>query len=144
MILSADDDEDDRLLISRAFEKGVAPKELHFVSDGLEALDYLYRRGNYENPVASPRPDLILLDLNLPALNGREVLKRIKSVPEFKSIPVVVLSTSRSEEDILLSYSLGANSFVTKPETFQLLEKVLESFENYWFKAVTLPRRELA
>ena len=115
-ILVADDDPDDRLLAKHALEKSRLANDLRFVEDGEELVDYLYRRGKFADPRTSPRPGLILLDLNMPRKDGREALKEIKSDPKLRDIPVVVLTTSKADEDIARIYSLGGNSYITKPD----------------------------
>lgn len=112
---------------------------IHVVEDGVEAIDFLYRRGRF---AAAPRPDLIVLDLNLPRKNGREVLAEIKADAELRSIPVVVLSTSSAEEDILRSYDLHANCYVVKPVEFNHFVKAVQSISQFWFSVVTLPPEE--
>ncbi len=139
LILMADDDEDDCLMAKEAFEEAHVVNELRFVHDGQELMDYLKRRGKYADPAVSPRPGLILLDLNMPRKDGREALKEIKADPELRSIPVVILTTSRAEEDILNTYSNGANSFITKPVTFEGLVKVIREIDQYWFKISIVP-----
>ena len=138
-ILMADDDSDDCLLVSKAFEESRIHNNLVFVGDGEDLMDYLYRRGKYEEPDRAPRPGLILLDLNMPKKDGREALKEIKSDPDLREIPVVVLTTSKDEEDVLKSYNLGANSYITKPVTFKGLVDVVKSLGKYWFEIVELP-----
>ncbi|RJR14752.1 MAG: response regulator [Nitrospiraceae bacterium] len=135
----ADDDEDDRLMTKEAFEEARLANELRFVEDGEELLDYLYRRGAYSNPEDSPRPGLILLDLNMPKKDGREALSEIKADPELKQIPIVVLTTSKAEEDIYRSYDLGVNSFITKPVSFEGMVFVIGTLAQYWFQIVRLP-----
>lgn len=139
VILMADDDADDRLLTRDAFEKSRVLNELHCVEDGEALLEYLQRRGRFEDPASAPRPSIILLDLNMPRKDGREALREIKADPELRSIPIVVLTTSKAEEDILRTYNLGANSFITKPVTFQGLVEVVRVLGEYWFQIVELP-----
>jgi len=139
VILMADDDEDDQLMARDAFETNRLHNVLYFVKDGLELMDYLRRQGNFSDPSTSPRPGLILLDLNMPLMDGREALKEIKSDPELRSIPVVVLTTSSAEEDIIKTYEYGVNSFITKPVTFQGLVEVIKQTGIYWFEIVELP-----
>jgi CheY-like chemotaxis protein len=139
VILMADDDEDDRRLTTDALHHSHLANDLRYVEDGEQLMDYLYRRGKYLDPAASPRPGLILLDLNMPRKDGREALAEIKADPSLRSIPVVVLSTSKAEEDIHAAYDLGVNSFVSKPVTFEGLVRVMGSFANYWFQIVHLP-----
>ena len=137
----ADDDPDDRLLAKDALAECKLPGELHFVEDGEELLDYLHRRGKFTGgPHASaPRPGLILLDLNMPKKDGREALREIKSHPELRKIPVVVLTTSKADIDVAQIYDLGANSFISKPVTFDSLVKVMRILGNYWCDIVELP-----
>jgi len=138
----ADDDPDDRLMAREAWEEAHLKNQLRFVEDGRELLDYLYRKGDYLEPGAAPRPGLILLDLNMPRLDGREALLRIKADPDLRTIPVVILTTSAAEEDILRTYDLGSNSFITKPVTFDGLVEVLKSLGTYWLEIVCLPEAE--
>jgi CheY-like chemotaxis protein len=139
-ILICDDDEDDRLLTQQALEDAHISNALCFVEDGEQCLDYLYQRGRYAGETGlAPRPGLILLDLNMPKLGGREVLTVIKADPELRDIPVVVLSTSRYEEDIARSYQLGVNSFITKPVTFSGLVEAMNVLGRYWLEIVELP-----
>src|SRR3954451_19377265 len=120
-ILMADDDPDDRELTREAFDESRIANDLRFVEDGVELMDYLNRRGKYSNPADSPRPGLILLDLNMPKKDGREALQEIKADPKLRSIRVIVLTTSKAEEDVYRSYDLSAASFITKPVTFSSL-----------------------
>jgi CheY-like chemotaxis protein len=138
-ILMADDDPDDCLLVKRAFKTSKLCNDLRFVNDGEDLMDYLYQRGKYEEPDQAPRPGLILLDLNMPRKDGREALKEIRTDATLRDIPVVVLTTSRDEEDILRSYNLGANSYIMKPVTFEGLVGVVKSLGKYWFEIVELP-----
>lgn len=139
VILLADDDVDDRLLARDALAENRLANNLQCVEDGEELLDYLFRRGKYTDPATSPRPGLILLDLNMPRKDGREALKEIKSHPDLKKIPIVVLTTSKTEEDICRSYKLGVNSYITKPVTFSSLVEVMKALGRYWFEIVELP-----
>lgn len=138
-ILMAEDDPDDRLLAKEALEESLVANHIRFVENGEELMDYLKRRGKYADPESAPRPGLILLDLNMPRMDGREALRAIKSDPELRSIPVVVLTTSRAEEDILRSYDEGANSYITKPVTFDGLVEVMKTLRRYWFEIIELP-----
>jgi CheY-like chemotaxis protein len=138
-ILMADDDPDDCLLVSKAFKTSRLCNDLRFVSDGEDLMDYLYQRGKYKELDHAPRPGLILLDLNMPRKDGREALKEIKADPDLREIPIVVLTTSKDEEDVLKSYNLGANSYITKPVTFEGLVEVVRSLGKYWFEIVELP-----
>jgi two-component system, response regulator len=140
-ILLADDDEDDRKLAQDALAESQLANDLHTVEDGEELMDYLLRRGKYAALADSPRPGLILLDLNMPKKDGREALREIKADPSLRQIPVVVLTTSKAEEDIYRTYDLGANSFITKPVMFESLVKVMRELGTYWFEIVELPRR---
>ena len=138
-ILLADDDEDDRLMTRDALRDARLHNDLRFVIDGVDLMDYLHRRGRHAAPSSSPRPGLILLDLNMPRMDGREALEKIKSEPEFRSIPVIILTTSKAEEDIIRTYDLGVNSFITKPVTFLGLVDVMKVFTRYWLEIVDLP-----
>jgi CheY-like chemotaxis protein len=138
-ILMADDDADDREMAQEAFEESHVGNDLRFVVDGLDLMDYLKRRGKYSDPGNSPRPGLILLDLNMPKKDGREALAEIKADPGLARIPIVVLTTSKEEEDIMRSYELHANSYITKPVTFEALVRVLSAFGKYWLEIVELP-----
>jgi CheY-like chemotaxis protein len=139
-ILMADDDADDQLMAREAMEEAGLTNVLKFVEDGEELLDYLRRTGAYADPDSAPRPGLILLDLNMPRMDGREALREIKADPELRRIPVVVLTTSKSEEDILRTYDLGVNSFITKPVTFEGLVEVMKQLAHYWFEIVQVAR----
>lgn len=138
-ILMADDDPDDRMLTREAFEENRLMNDLRFVEDGEELMDYLYHRGKFVDPHESPRPGVILLDLNMPRKDGREALKEIRADADLRRIPIVVLTTSKAEEDILRSYEIGANSFITKPVTFDGLVAVVNSLNKYWVEIVELP-----
>jgi len=141
-ILMADDDEDDRLIAREALAESRLVNEIRFVVDGEDLMDYLRRRGRYGSPAAAPRPGLVLLDLNMPKKDGREALAEIKADPELRHIPVVVLTTSKAEEDVVRSYDLGVNSYITKPISFQGLVNVMKDLERYWFEIVELPPPE--
>ncbi len=138
-ILMADDDRDDCLLVKDAFVESRLLNDLRFVEDGEELMDYLYHRGKYAETDFSPRPGLILLDLNMPRKDGREALIEIKTDSDLRSIPIVVLTTSKQEEDILRSYDVGANSYITKPVTFKGLVDVMKTLGRYWLEIVELP-----
>jgi CheY-like chemotaxis protein len=138
VILMADDDADDRLLTQDAMTDARVINDLHFVTNGEELMDYLYRRGRYADMATSPRPGLILLDLNMPKKDGREALQEIKADPNLRRIPVVILTTSKAEEDIYRSYDLGANSFITKPVTFESLVELMRVMGRYWIEFVEL------
>lgn len=135
-ILLADDDPDDRLLTAEAFAEARLANQLHSVEDGVELMDFLHRRPPYTD---TPRPGLILLDLNMPRKDGRQALAEIKNNPDFAHIPVVVLTTSAEEEDVLRTYGLGANSYITKPVTFEGLVHAVGVLGQYWFSLVDLP-----
>ena len=138
-ILMADDDEDDRLLTQDALAESRVLNELHFVEDGVELLEYLERKGKFEDKSISPRPGLILLDLNMPRMDGREALQVIKAHPNLKGIPVVILTTSKQEEDMVKGYNLGAASYITKPVTFDGLVELMKTLGKYWVEFVELP-----
>ena len=138
-IVLADDDADDRMLARDALAEARLANDLFFVQDGEELLDFLRRRGRFADPNAAPRPGLILLDLNMPRKDGREALAEIKADPDLRRIPVVVLTTSKAEEDIYRTYDLGVNSFITKPVTFEGLVSVMKALGQYWFEIVELP-----
>ena len=139
VILLAEDDPGDQELTRRALEEGKVRNELHIVKDGEEALNYLFRRGEYEDPETSPLPDLFLLDLNMPKIDGRQVLAEIQKDPKLRRLSVVVLTTSSQEEDVLRSYDLGVNSFITKPVGIDQFIRVIHALEEYWFQIVVLP-----
>ncbi|OGX34707.1 MAG: two-component system response regulator, partial [Omnitrophica WOR_2 bacterium RIFCSPHIGHO2_02_FULL_52_10] len=113
--------------------------EMDFVEDGVELMDYLYRRGKYEEMKGKPMPGLILLDLNMPRKDGRLALTEIKADRRLQLIPIVILTTSKAEEDVLRTYDLGVSSFITKPVTFEGLVEIMKSLAKYWFDIVTLP-----
>jgi CheY-like chemotaxis protein len=139
-ILLADDDEEDRELARDALQDSRLANEMQFAVDGQDLMDYLRREGKYADPsVHAPRPGIILLDLNMPKKDGREALAEIKADPVLRQIPVVVLTTSKDEEDVLRSYDLGVNSFITKPVTFSGLVEVMRTWTRYWFEIVDLP-----
>ena len=135
----ADDDEDDRLLTQDALAESRVLNELYFVEDGVELLEYLERKGKFEDKNSSPRPGLILLDLNMPRMDGREALQAIKGNPNLKGIPVVILTTSKQEEDMVKGYDLGAASYITKPVTFDGLVELMKTLGKYWVEFVELP-----
>jgi CheY-like chemotaxis protein len=139
VIVLADDDPDDCLLAQEALEESRLANQLSVVRDGVELLAYLRREGQYAAPDVAPRPGLILLDLNMPRMDGREALREIKSDPDLRSIPVVVLTTSKAEEDVYRTYDLGVSSFITKPVTFEGLVEVMKVLGRYWFEIVELP-----
>jgi CheY-like chemotaxis protein len=139
LILLVEDNPDHVLIIKRALELNNVLNEVRVVEDGQEALDYLYRRGRYADPEAAPRPGLILLDIKLPKVDGFEVLKQIKSDPMLKMIPIIMLTSSEQEADVVRSYLNGANSYIVKPIRFtEFVEKVRE-VKLYWIMVNTLP-----
>ena len=135
-ILLVEDDPGDELITREAFEHNKLNNRLHVARDGEEGLDYLYRRGQYAD---APRPDLILLDLNLPKYDGRQLLEKVKSDPDLARIPVVVLTTSSAEEDILRSYKLHANAYVTKPVDLDQFMKAVRQIDEFFVQVVRLP-----
>lgn len=137
-VLLVEDDPGDVLMTKEAFEDYKVKNQLHVVNDGAEAMAFLRGEGEYAD---SPRPDLVLLDLNLPRMDGREVLQAIKSDAELASIPVVVLTTSEAEEDVLRSYSLHANAYVTKPVDFERFIEVVRQIDDFFVSVVRLPGR---
>ncbi len=139
-ILCAEDDPDDRVLMHDALMESRLGNELRFVEDGVELMEYLYHRGRWRDRGSSPRPGLILLDLNMPRMDGREALAAIKADPDLRQIPVIVLTTSSAETDVYRSYDIGANSYVVKPVTFESLVEVVRHLGRYWFQIVALPR----
>ena len=138
-ILVAEDDPDDRLLLEQAFEGRPGAGDLEFARDGEELMDRLHRRGRFADRERYPEPGLLLLDLNLPRKDGREVLAEIKRDPALRALPVVVLTTSNAEEDVHRCYRLGANSYIRKPTSFTVLVSAIDSFSTYWLKVVELP-----
>jgi CheY-like chemotaxis protein len=138
-ILMADDDEDDRMLAQKALRGSRLANEMRFVTDGEELMRYLRQEPPFGMGADAPRPGIILLDLNMPKMDGREALSAIKTDPELRHIPVVVLTTSGAEEDIVRTYDLGVNSFITKPVTFEGLIQVMQTLSRYWFEIVDLP-----
>jgi CheY-like chemotaxis protein len=138
-ILIADDDAEDRLLAKEALEESRLTNSLQFVENGEELMDYLFHRGKYANKEEFPTPGLILLDLNMPKKDGREALREIKADKDLRIIPIVVLTTSKAEEDILRTYDLGVSSFITKPVTFGALVDIMRTLSKYWFEIVELP-----
>jgi two-component system, response regulator len=141
-VLVAEDDPDDRLLLREAWQECRLPHALRFVSDGEELVDYLKRHGRFPDPGAAPRPDLILLDLNMPRMDGREALRAIKSDPALRAIPVIVLTTSEAEEDIVLIYDRGGSSFIVKPTAFDRLVDMVRTIDAYWLSLVELAASE--
>ncbi|MCJ8321240.1 MAG: response regulator [Colwellia sp.] len=142
-ILLVDDDDDDCLLTKKALSHSNLLHKLTCVGDGQELMDYLYRKEKFQDQNHWPSPDIILLDLNMPRKDGREALKEIRSNADFKHIPIIVLTTAKEEEEVLRSYNLGANAFITKPVTFDGFIKAMDVFSEYWFSIVRLPKPSL-
>jgi CheY-like chemotaxis protein len=138
-ILMAEDNEDDRFLTREAMQSSRVINDLRFVGDGVELLEYLRREGAYQEAGSAPWPGIILLDINMPRMDGLTALAEIKRDPKLRRIPVVVLTTSDDEHDVLRSYDLGAASFITKPVTFQSLVSIAQHLDGYWAGIVTLP-----
>ena len=138
-ILIADDDAEDRMLVAEAFAESRLTNNLRFVEDGEQLMDYLHHRGRYSNPTSAPRPSLILLDLNMPKKDGRKALQEIKTDPALRQIPVVVLTTSKAEQDVYRSYDLGGNSFITKPTTWRGLVDIVTTLSKYWLEIAEPP-----
>jgi len=140
VVIIAEDDPDDRLLIRDALKEAIMRGvDVRFVKDGAEMLDYLYHRGKFSAAGEAPHPELVLLDINMPRKSGLEVLEEIKRDPGLRTIPVVLLTTSRAPEQIARCYELGGAGFVTKPNTFSELVEMMRSIEHYWFRTVQLP-----
>lgn len=138
-ILLAEDDVDDRQLTIEALTECRMANDLHCVKDGRELIDYLCHQGVHAAPVEAPRPTLILLDLNMPRMDGREALAEIKADPRLRGIPIVILTTSSSDVDVCHTYGLGANSYIAKPVTFDGLVRAMMALKRYWFELVELP-----
>ena len=139
IILLAEDNPADSRLIERNLEKARVYNELYIVEDGVEAMDYLNREGKYSDPKSSPRPDIFLLDINMPKMDGKQVLEKMKSNPKLKNIPVIVLTTSNHERDIIDSYNLGVNAYLRKPLNIEEFREMIHQFENFWMMWVVLP-----
>jgi CheY-like chemotaxis protein len=138
-VLLVEDNPGDVRLTQEAFKEGKLFVKLHVVTDGVEAMAFVRKEGQYEN---APRPDLILLDLNLPRKDGREVLEDLKGDEDLKRIPVIVLTVSQAEEDVLKTYALNANAYITKPVELDRFIEIIRALENFWLSIVTLPRKE--
>jgi two-component system response regulator len=141
-ILIVEDDDDDFLLAQKAMQKAEFSEKIYRVDDGEELINYLQRQGGYQDATDYPRPNLILLDLNMPKIDGRQALKIIKSDSTLKDIPIIVMTTSTNNEDIAMSYALGANSFIKKPVILDQMIEVMRQIKNYWFATVELPEDE--
>jgi CheY-like chemotaxis protein len=139
-ILLAEDDDDDRYLISEALDESHLNIRLYIVEDGDELLDYLYRRGKYADEIQWPKPGLILLDLNMPRKDGREALQEIKADPHLRRIPIVVLTTSKADEDVAKTYDTGISGYITKPVSFTGLREVMDAIGHYWLQTAQLPK----
>jgi CheY-like chemotaxis protein len=140
VILIADDDAEDRMLVKDALQESKLINDIKFVENGEELMEFLRNQGKFSDKQKYPTPGLILLDLNMPKKDGREALKEIKADPALKMIPIVVLTTSKAEEDILKTYNLGVSSFITKPVTFRSLVEIMGTLSKYWFEIVELPQ----
>lgn len=138
-LLLAEDDPDDQYLLLSTFRRCRVPVAVKVVANGEELMDYLHQRGVYADPALAPRPSLILLDLNMPRKDGREALREIKSSSSLRPIPVVVLTTSKSEQDVSLSYELGVNAFLTKPVGIDDLMHTVRVLHDFWYRTVRLP-----
>ena len=138
-IVVADDDADDRMMIKDAFNESKLGNPIDFVEDGVQLLEYLRREGSYAKFAGQPYPGFILLDLNMPRKDGRTVLKEIKSDPVLHRIPIIILTTSKAEEDIIKTYNLGVNSFICKPVSFDKLVDIVKTVGHYWIEIVALP-----
>lgn len=138
-VVVAEDDDDDFLLIGKALKEAGSIRQVFRVKDGEELMDYLLRRGRYADSAASPSPSLIFLDLNMPKKDGREALEEIKAHPGLRRIPIIILTTSNSEKDILRSYELGAAGFIVKPDNFSRWAESMKTLDRYWFHVAALP-----
>lgn len=138
-ILFAEDDPDDRLLLQEALRTISSECDIRFVQDGNELIEYLRHRGRYESAIDSPQPALIMLDLNMPGKDGRDAAQEIKSDPELRHIPIVVLTTSKLEEDVIRLYDIGVNSFVRKPANFEGLLRLVRKVREFWLRTAELP-----
>lgn len=142
LILAVEDSDEDYAAFTRILREFSVPVTVRRVCDGDETLNYLYRRDEYGDPDSAPRPSLILLDLNLPGIDGLEVIEQIKHDDTLKTLPIVVLTTSSSPKDIEASYQLGANSYLIKPIGVDVYKQTIRAFLDYWFTAVVLPERD--
>lgn len=138
-ILLIDDNDEDVEITQRAFRKSGMANPVFRCRDGDEALDFLFQRGEFSEPAKAPRPGIILLDLNMPGTDGREVLEKVKKNPELKKIPIIVLTTSNDERDIEDCYEMGANSYVQKPVTLQGYMEAIQRMKDFWFDIVIIP-----
>ncbi len=143
VLVMVDDDEDDCILVSEALKVACGGCTFRCVGDGDEMLEYLHRSGRYKDVESCPVPDLILLDLNLPRMNGREVLQKLKTDPRYRAIPVIILTTSRELDDVKACYDLGANSYITKQTSFGEVVDTIKTLMEYWIEVATLPRKKV-
>ncbi len=141
VILLVEDNPADQEITRRALEDAKVNNELHVVNDGVEAMEYLRREGKYSDSADSPRPDLLLLDINMPKMDGKQVLDRVKSDEKLRTIPVIMLTTSSHERDVIESYNLGVNAYIAKPVDIGQFINVLKSLEEFWFAMVVLPSK---
>ncbi|MHC4269850.1 MAG: response regulator [Planctomycetota bacterium] len=139
VILLAEDNKADQVFVQSAFNLTEIRNNLFFVNDGVEAMEYMHREGKFNDPKYSPKPDLILLDVNMPRMNGKEVLKELKTDPDLKSVPVIMLTTSDHENDVIESYNFGVNAYITKPAGLDRFIDTIESLKNFWLQVVALP-----
>ncbi len=143
VLMMVDDDEDDCLLVNEALKAACSGCTFRCVGDGEEILAYLHRSGRYKDVESCPVPDLILLDLNMPRMGGREVLKKLKTDPRFRAIPLIILTTSRELDDVKACYDLGANSYITKQPSFDEVVSSIKTLMEYWIEVATLPRKKV-
>ena len=142
VLVMVDDDEDDCILVQQSLTEACFQCTFRYVHSGSEMMEYLHQRGAYRDMGTAPVPDLILLDLNLPGMSGREALTRLKTDPRFRAIPVIILTTSREVEDVKICYDLGANSYITKQPSFEGLSASIRTLMDYWVDVATLPARK--
>ena len=143
VLVMVDDDEDDCILVNEALKVACSGCTFRCVGDGEEMLEYMHRSGRYKDVQSCPVPDLILLDLNMPRMGGREVLKKLKTDPRFRAIPVIILTTSRELDDVKACYDLGANSYITKQPSFDEVVSSIKTLMEYWIEVATLPRKKV-
>lgn len=140
VILLVDDDDDDRLLMQRAIEESGAAIELFTVADGVELFDYLHRRNAFQHPALAPRPSIVLLDLNMPRMDGRQVLRSLKNIDSLRGVPILVLTTSSAQEDVRECYELGCASYIRKPSSFDEMVDIMRTLSHYWLTIVEIPK----
>lgn len=143
VLVMVDDDEDDCILVNEALKAACSGCTFRCVGDGEEMLEYLHRSGRYKDAQSCPVPDLILLDLNMPRMSGREVLKKLKTDPRFRAIPVIILTTSRELDDVKACYDMGANSYITKQPSFDEVVSSIKTLMEYWIEVATLPHKKV-